>query len=142
MANTKMGFEGQLFYGAAGSTASTLLGNTRDITLTFETEQGDTTKRGDGSAPPIETEDVTLRRVGIEFQMINDVTDSELAALEAAAAAGTPVALRGKDHSAGKGPDGDFILSRGKPLPLRGEQVITFTARPTRQSGRDPLPYV
>ena len=34
----------------------------------LEVEKGNTTVRGDGSAPPIETEDVTIRKVTIEFQ--------------------------------------------------------------------------
>lgn len=142
MANQKMGFEGLLYYGAAGSTATNLLENVRDITLSRDVERGDTTVRGDSSAPPIETMAVTVRKVEIEFNMLNDITDTYLEAMRVAAAAGNAVALRGKDHAAGKGPDGDFTLSISEPWELRGEQVVTISAVPTRGSGRTVSPYI
>lgn len=138
----KMGYEGILYYGAAGATASTQLTNTRDITVEIDHETGDTTVRGDSSGPPIVTASVTARVVSLEFQMVNDTADAALEALRAAAAAGTPVALRGKDHAAGKGPDADFVITISKPWPLKGEQVVSIKATPTRQSGRAPVPYV
>jgi hypothetical protein len=73
--------------------------------------------------------------------MVNDSTDTNFEALRVAAAAGTAVALRGKDYSSGKGPDADFTLSMSAPWPLQGEQVVTFTATPTRGSGRTPSLY-
>ncbi|MEN0109300.1 MAG: hypothetical protein AAF805_01130 [Planctomycetota bacterium] len=143
MANQKMGFEGQLLYGPAGSTGQTLLENSRDITLTYSQEKGDTTVRGDGTAPPTGTELVTKIMVGVEFQMVNDSTDTALEALKVAATNGAPVALRGRDYAAGKGPDADFILEGpSAPWPLNGEQVVTFTASPTRSEGRNPQKYV
>ena len=141
MANQKMGFEGQLYYGTAGSTGSTLLENVVDITIGGDVERGNTTVRGDSTGPPIETEQVTILKSQIEFTMINDSTDTELEALKVAQATGAAVALRGKDYAAGKGPDGDFTLAISKPWPLRGEQVVTFTATPTRGSGRTPVLY-
>ena len=142
MANVKMGFEGMLYYGAAGSTGSTLVENVKDITLNLDVERGDTTVRGDSSAPPIKTEDVTSRMAGIEWGMINDATDTALTALMTAAAAGTGIALRLKDHSSGKGPDADFTLSVSHSKPLNGEQLITFTASPSRSYGRAPQRWV
>ena len=142
MANVKMGFEGLLYYGAAGSTAATLLENTRDITVTYDVERGDTTVRGDSSVPPIKTADVTARMVNIEFVMINDITDTAFAALKTACAAGTGVALRGKDYASGSGPDADYTLGMSAPWPLAGEQVVTFTAEPSRSYGRAPSNYV
>lgn len=141
MANVKMGFEGLLYYGTAGSTASTLLENVKDITVSRDVERGNTTVRGTSAAPPIETEDVTTRKLQIEFVMIIDITDTSLEALRQAAANGTGVALRGKDYSSGKGPDADFTLSVSEPWPLNGEQAITFTATPTRSYGRAPVLY-
>ena len=142
MPNVKMGFEGMIYYGAAGATAAGLIENVKDITLNLEVERGNTTVRGDSSAPPIETEDVTIRRCGIEFQMINDATDTILQDLLDAVAAGSGVALRLKDYSAGKGPDGDYTLSVQWGKPLNGEQMITFTASPSRSYGRAPQSYV
>ena len=141
MANQKMGFEGLLYYGAAGSTAGTLLTNCKDITIDGPVERGDTTVRGDGSAPPVKTSQVTSVSGNIEFVMLNDSSDASLEALKTAAAAGTPVALRGKDYASGKGPDADYNLSVSKPWPLNGEQVVTFSGEPERSS-RVPLLYV
>lgn len=137
----KMGFEGILYYGAAGSQAGTQLENTRDITVEIDHETGDTTIRGDSSGPPIQTDSVTSRILNLEFQMVNETTDTSLEAIKVAAAAGTPVAFRGKDYAAGKGPDADFIVTVSNPWPLKGEQVVTVKAKPTRQSGRMPILY-
>lgn len=138
MPNVKMGFEGMLYYGVAGATATTLLHNVKDISLNMEVDRGNTTVRGDSTVPPIETEDVTIRRVGIEFSMINDITDTAFTAMMDAAALGTGIALRGKDHAAGKGPDSDFTLSITHTQELGTEQLITFTASPSRSYGRAP----
>lgn len=142
MANQKMGFEGLLYYGVAGSTASTLIENCKDISISRDVERGDTTVRGDSSVAPIKTEHVTQRMLQIEFTMLNDSTDATLEALRVAVAMGAAVALRGKDYASGKGPDADFTLSQSDPWLLNGEQAITFTATPTRGSGRTPQIYV
>src|SRR5688572_7844028 len=108
----RMGFEGKIYYGVAGAEATTEITNSRDITYTIDTEEGDTTVRGDGSGPPIETGRVTIRKVSaLTWQMTNTTGDATLLALWAAAAAGTPVAIRTKDKAAGKGFDGDVYLS-------------------------------
>jgi hypothetical protein len=141
MANIKKGFEGILYYGTAGSTAATQLTGCGDITVGGDVERGNTTARGDSTVPPIETEDVTIRKLSIEFDMLNDATDTSLAALNTAWSTGTGVALRGKDYSSGHGPDGDFTLSRSAPWKLKDTQVVTFTAMPTRSYGRSPTNY-
>lgn len=138
----KMGFEGMLYYGAPGATATTLLENCQDIKIDRSVERGKTTVRGDSTVPPVETEDVVLRMVGIEFTMIHDTTDTAFAALMDHVADGTGCALRGKSHSAGKGPDADFTLSASEPWPLGAEQAVTFTASPSRSYGRAPLANV
>lgn len=140
-ANQKMGFEGILYYGTAGSTASTQLTNVRDITITRDVERGDTTVRGTSAGPPIKTSHVSTRAVNIEVTMLNDSTDASLEAMRVAAAEGYAVALRGKDYASGKGPDGDYTMSESEPWPLNGEQVVTFTCEPTRAHGRDPISY-
>lgn len=137
-----MGFEGILFYGPPGATATQQITNCKDISVTRDVERGNTTVRGQSLIAPIETEHVTLLKLQIEWGMLNDSTDTILEALRVAAATGAGVAIRGKDHSSGKGPDGDFTLSQSDPWPLAGEQTITFTAIPTRAHGRAPQIYV
>lgn len=139
---TKMGFEGQLYYGAAGSQASTLITNRRDITYKIGKETGETTTAGNGSAPPIGTARVTKRTVSIEWTMLEKSNDAQLEALKAAAAAGNPVAIRTKSFSTGKGFDGDCILEFDHGKPINGEQTIKFTAEPTDEGGRDPQLHV
>lgn len=137
-----MGFEGKLYIGTAGSTAATLLTNVRDVQIARSTNKGNTTVRGDGTAPPVETQRVTRRIQSITWQMINDSDDTELETLRVADAAGTPVAVRMKDSATGKGFDGDCIIEISEGQPLDGEQTFDITAVPTRESGRDPDPYV
>jgi len=137
-----MGFEGLLYIGAPGATASTLLTNCTDVTYNFDFDTGKTTIRGDGTVIPIETEDVTLRKASIEWTMINDVTDVNLATVLAAATAGTAIAIRTKDNVAGKGFDGDMVCKMEHGEPLSGEQTYKITATPSRAAGRLPQLYV
>lgn len=130
MAVKKMGFEGLIYYGVAGATGATLIENSRDITESFDTGEGDTTVRGAGSSPPIETSRVVSRKFGIEWQMTEKSDDATLTALKAAAIAGTPVAIRTKSYSAGTGFDGDMNIKFKKGKPLKGEQTLDFSGTP------------
>jgi hypothetical protein len=138
MANRKMGFEGEIYYGAAGSTASVQLLNSRDVTYGLTIEEGDTTRRGNGSSPPINTSRVTALVASIEFQMINDITDTSLTAIKAAAFAGNSVAIRTKDYASGAGFDGDMNVTVSLPYPLRGEQVVDVQCTPNDDT-RTPI---
>ena len=130
MAVKKMGFEGELFYGVAGSTASTRIPNSRDITETFDIDEGPTTERGAGSVPPLECTRVTGRKYGLEWQMVFKSDDTTLLALLAASVTGTPVAIRSKSFASGKGYDGDMNIKWKHGKPLKGEQTIDFTGSP------------
>lgn len=137
-----MGFEGKIYSGVAGAEGTTLLENTRDITYGFDHEKGETTVRGDGEDPPMKTERVAARVASIEFEMTVVEGDTALADLLTAAYAGTPMAIRTKHKTSGKGFDGDCTLTASHGKPLKGEQTIRFTATPTREAGRAPDPYV
>lgn len=126
----KVGYEAELYYGAAGSQAATQLTCSGDIDYDVDTETGEVTCRGDGSTPPIKSERVTGLSATLTWKMVNKSTDSALAALIAAAAAGTPVALYYLDYSGGRGFDGDVILKYKNSAPLKGEQTYEFTAVP------------
>jgi hypothetical protein len=131
MANTKRGYEGQLFYGNAGSTAGTQITNVTDLSEDNATSRGDTTVRGSGANLPHDTSLPTSIKTTISWSMINKSNDSALTALRAAAKAGTIIALRTKDHSGGIGFDGDVTLSMRKGKPLRGIGTFEFTAEVT-----------
>lgn len=141
----KMGFEGLLYWGAAGSSASTQVLIARDVSTTTDPTKAPTTVRGAGSTPPLITEDVVAVAWSCDFNLVNEAAGAgltALAALRAAAAAGTSVALRMKDHAAGMGYDGDVTVSCKNGQPYQGEQTFDFTATPTKQDGRDPQFYV
>jgi hypothetical protein len=135
-----MGFEGEAFIGTAGSTGATRLSNSRDITYAVEHDKGSTRVRGDGTAPPIHTEEVVGRILTINIQMVNDTSDTALQTMLTAAFNGTRIALRLKDYTSGKGFDGDVTLTASNAYPLAGEQVIDFVCTPSRAL-RTPQPY-
>jgi hypothetical protein len=135
---TKMGFHGKIYYGAAGSTASTEITNSRDINYNIETEKAETTVRGTGTNPPQKTEDVVAVGTSIEWTMLEKADDTTLEALKVAVATGAPMAIRTKSHASGKGFDGDATLSMRHGKPLKGEQTLQFTASPTDSAGRAP----
>ena len=137
----RMGFEGKIYYGVTGSEATTLLENAIDVGINIDPEKAPTTIRGDGSTPPVNTEQVVALTVSMEFSMIHDTSDVSLEAMRTAAATGVPVAIRMKDETAGKGFDGDVTLGLKVSESLKGEQKFDFTASPTKQSGRTPNPY-
>jgi len=130
MAKKRMGFEGKIYYGPAGTTAPTEIGNTGDINYDFDYDAGSTLERGTDGLPPIDHESVTVRKVEIGFKMKNKDSDTTLTALLTAAYGGQPVAIRTKDKAAGKGFDGDCVLKVKHGKPINGEQMFDFTAKP------------
>lgn len=142
MGNVLMGFQGLIYYGTAGSTATTQLTNVGDINYNLDAEKGDTTVRGTGSAPPIKTDSITALGIQIEWDMIHDITDTSLAALLSAAFAGTGVAIRTKDYASGQGFNGDCSITVQDGMPLKGQATKKFTATPCRDYGRAPQLYV
>lgn len=142
MGNQKMGFEGILYIGTAGTTGSNQVTNATDLDFNFSPDKGPTTVRGTSSAPPVKTESVTAIGVQIEWTMVYDTTDTNLTAMMTAAAGGSAIAVRMKDYASGKGPDCDCTLAVENGMPLGGEQTKKFTATPTRDAGRTPQLYV
>jgi hypothetical protein len=137
-----MGFEGQIFRGTAGTTASTQMTSATDVSIDITRETAKTTKRGNGTSVPMTTERVVAITHQITFSLLNVHGESHLAALIAAASAGTPISLRLKDYAAGKGFDGDVTLDCKDSMNLAGEQTKEFTASPTDEKGRLPQSYV
>ena len=118
-----LGMNAKLYYGAAGSTASTLMDNVRDVTLTLEAGEADVTTRANqgwrATAP-------TLRECTAEFEMVWDPADAGFAAIKDAFLSAGMVALKILDKSGGQGPDGDFAItsfSRNEAL----EEAITVS---------------
>lgn len=138
MAN-KSGYQGQIYYGTAGSQAGTLLTNVEDLQYDTEPEKVETQGRGDGNSVPIKCEDVVSIGATITWAMFLKTTDTALTALVAAARTGAAVALRTKSYSSGLGFDGDCTLSVSHEKTLKGQSKFNFTATPTDSEGRTPL---
>jgi hypothetical protein len=136
--NTKMGYEGAFYYGPAGAVATNQLVNITDKNYDIGKETGDTTVAGDGESVPIGTARVVKLTVSIGWTMLQKDDDTTLAALQAAATTGAPVAFRSKSSKTGKGYDGDVILDAKQGMPQGDKQTIQFTAEPTDQAGRIP----
>lgn len=130
----RMGFEGELYWGAAGSTASTELTIARDVSYTFENDEADVSDR----ASIINLKDVAGVTFGLEFEVNNNDSNAFIAAVRAAAIAGTAVAFRTTDKTSGWGVDGDFIVALDESQPLRDAQRIGVTASPTDKNSRTP----
>ena len=134
----KAGYEGLLYYGAAGSTAGTQITNCTDIDYAYSTVTADITTRGDGSAPPIQQNIAVARKLDdLSWTMIEKSGDTTLAALKVAAAAGAPVALRTKSYGSGTGLDADCYVSCKQGMPLGDKQTWNFQAV-LAENGRDP----
>lgn len=127
---TFSGYEGQLFYGTAGSTAAIQVLNVEDLTYDSEIERIETTTRGDGTSLPRKSEKPVAIGATITWGMIMKTGDTALTALIAAARTGVPIALRTKSHSAGTGFDGDCTLSVSHEMTLKGQSKFNFTATP------------
>jgi hypothetical protein len=133
MANIiSMGYEGMIYYGAPGSSATTLLTNSRDVKITLEPQYGNTTVRGDSTSPPVESVGVSSIKWGATLSMVNKTSDTALTAMLTAATTGAPIALRFKSTTSGKGYDGDVNVKYEQGAPLKGEQTLDFSFEPNR----------
>jgi hypothetical protein len=129
-----MGFVGKLYWGAAGSTASTELTIARDVNYKFEPVEGDVSDR----ASIIELVDVAMVKFSLEFEVNNKDTDGFIAAVRTAAATGGAIAFRTRDKASGYGVDGDFIIGDDEGQPLKDAQRLKVSAKPTDKAGRIP----
>lgn len=130
----RMGFEGKLYWGTAGSTATTELTIARDVSYRFENDEADISDRGS----IINLHDVGGVSFSLEFEVNNQSTDSFISALRTAVVAGNAIAFATEDATSGYGVDGDFIVSDDEQQPLRDAQRIRVTCRPTDKEGRVP----
>ena len=123
MAEFVLGMNAKLYYGAAGGSAATEMGNVRDVTLTLEAGEADVTTRANlgwrATAP-------TLRECTAEFEMVWDPTDAGFSAIKNAFLTAGLVALKILDQAGGQWPEDDFAVasfSRNEAL----EEAITVS---------------
>lgn len=130
----RMGFEGKLYYGTAGTSAATELTIARDVSYRFEIDEADVSDRGS----IINLVDVAGISFSLEFEINNQSTNAFVATMRAAVAAGTPLAFKTEDATSGFGVDGDFVFSDDEQQPLRDAQRLRLVCRPTDSEGRLP----
>jgi hypothetical protein len=130
----RMGFEGKLYWGVAGSTGTTELSIARDVGYRFEPTEADVSDR----ASIIELVDVAMVKFALDFEINNQDTNAFVAAMRTAAATGGAIAFRTRDKSAGWGVDGDFIIGDDEGQPLKDAQRLRVVCKPTDKAGRVP----
>lgn len=135
---TKSGYEGQLFYGTAGSTAGTQVTNCEDLNYDSEPTKAEQTVRGLGTSVPIVVEKTVAIKPTITWSMFMKTGDTTLTALVAAARTGAAVALRTKSYASGLGFDGDCELGVTHEMTLAGQSKFNFTATAVDDQGRAP----
>ena len=130
----KRGFEGKVYIGTAGSTAATQLTERTDITLNLTNETADSTAAGDGSSPPLKTEEIVAIAAEVSWSMLYKTEDTNIATMINAAAAGTPIAVKIIRHASDSDAfDGDAFIDFGSSMPLSDNQKFEVKAKPTRR---------
>jgi len=135
MATFRVGLNGILYRGAAGSQAGTEMVNVRDVTLTMDKDAADTTTRGCGGW---KSRKGTLKDLKIEFNIVDKSDDTDIVAIRNASINNTLIALYAKDAADGDGPDADFEVTgfkRGEPL--NGETTYDITCEASSEE-RNP----
>ena len=122
-----LGMNAKIYYGAAGSTASTELTNVKDVTLSLEAGEADVTTRANqgwrATAP-------TLRECTAEFEMQWKPSDAGFQAVKDAFLSAGTIALLILTEEDGEGPDGDFsITSFSRSEPLEESITVSVTAK-------------
>ena len=122
------GLKCKLYRGDAGSTASTLVVNVKDVTLNLEQGEAESTTR---AANGWKTYEPTLKEASVEFQINYDTENEDFSAFSEAFLTNTPLALLVADHK-GNDLDADFnITSFNIEQPLEDIVKVSVTAKPT-----------
>lgn len=125
----RLGMDAKLFHGPAGTTASTELTNTRDVTLNLESGEADVTTRG---AQGWRATAATLKEGTVEFEMVWDTEDTGFTAIKDAFFDNAPIALAVLDRDDGSGLDADFMITNfSRSEPLEEAITVSVTAKPT-----------
>lgn len=128
-----MGYKGKFYIGTAGTQAATLVTNCQDLDYSVALTKGDTTERGDGSAPPIEYEQVAARKPTITVKIREKSGDTNLLALKAAALTGGAIAVRYLYETGSLGFDGDMTFELKNTQALKDTQMNEFVGTATNE---------
>jgi hypothetical protein len=125
----RLGLEGKLYYGDAGSLASNELKNAKDVTLNLESSEADVTTRGNNGWRATVA---ALKDASVEFDLVWDTGNAGFTAIKNAYLNGAAIALAILDDLDGEGLDADFsITSFSRGEPLEEAMTVSVTAKPT-----------
>lgn len=141
MAKKRSGWEMMVYYGTAGSTASTLIDkNIEDVDPgTGDYDFADMPSRGDGTNLPQTDERPVMCKAAPKFSMHFKDSETHVLAMLAAADAETPTpkAFKFLRYSGGiVAFDGDCYIKYSAPGPIKEGQKIDFELHPTSDGGR------
>ncbi|MDD5699513.1 MAG: hypothetical protein PHH77_12940 [Victivallaceae bacterium] len=133
----KIGFEAKIFYGTAGTTASTELKHVQDsVSLNIEKGSAEVAVRSSGWKKVLSG----LKDASVEFTLAGDTSDAGFLAIQNAFFNDTPIALFIADaETGGVGLDADFeVISFNRTEDL--EEVINYavSVKPSANSEREP----
>lgn len=134
MAKKRMGFDGRFYYGTAGSTAATYTTEVKDVSYSLEIDEADVSDR----SSIYDLVDVAGVKFSIDITIDNKDSSAFVAALRAAAIAGTAISVLTADKAGGFGVDCDVVVKLGEEQKLRDAQRITISLMPTNQADREP----
>lgn len=122
------GLDAKLYRGAAGSAAATEVKNVRDLNYDSEWTEEDISTRGS----PFELSGATMMKVAINWEMIANDADVDLAAIRDAHEAKTVLAFKILDKASGKGIDADFLVFKcARKQGLKGVILYDVSIKPT-----------
>ena len=132
--DVRIGLDGKLLQGGAGSTATTEAVNAEDVTLNLGAVEIDITRRG----AKFEATKVLLSTGELSFTLQKREGDAVASALLVAFIAHGRIALYPRDSASGEGLNADYyITAMTDNQPLKDKQTWTVTAKPTDEQ-RDP----
>lgn len=131
-----MGFKGKLVSGTAGSTPSdAAILKARDVSYKIDSVTDDVSDRDNIH----EVVDVAQIKIGLQFELNNNDSDSLATAIRTAVTTGEAIAIRTRDKASGYGVNADWVLSLSEEQPLKGAQRMKIDAMPTDKAGRYPV---
>jgi hypothetical protein len=124
----RVSLDAKLYYGAAGSTANTLLSTVGDVTVSLKKSETKISSRASRWA----LFKGALKEAEISFEVVDDSANSALGTLLGAFMGDTPMAFLVKDAVDGSGLDADFeILGADRDEKLEDAIKYKFTIKPT-----------
>jgi predicted secreted protein len=125
----RLGMNCKLYQGVAGSTATNLMDNVKDLALNLSTGEADVTTRGnDGWRATVGT----LKDGSVEFSMVWDTEDAGFSALKDAFFGNTAIALLVLDGTDGSGLDADFsVINFTRTENLEEAVTVDVSCKPT-----------